>query len=137
MLRPWQMKFWLDDSPGQTFHAKLMNKLIADIKDGRLAPNSMLPGSRTLAKQLGVNRKTVQLVYEELESQGWLVTKPRCGSFISNILPEKKLSNKNKKLINNSHKTKPPSELVENIYQDALSTSTTTLQQMTAFLILD
>ena len=34
----------------------------------------MLPGSRSLSKELGINRKTVQAVYEELEAQGWLVT---------------------------------------------------------------
>ncbi len=122
MLRPWQTQFWLEDSPGNTFHAKLLNKLIADIKGGRLAPSSMLPGSRSLAKQLAVNRKTVQQVYEELESQGWLMTKPRCGTFISTIIPEQALSDNNKRLINNAHKTKSPSELIETLYQDALST---------------
>ena len=104
MLRPWQTQFWLEESPGKTFHAKLLNTLIADIKDGRLLAGSMLPGSRALAKQLEVNRKTVQLVYEELESQGWLITKPRCGTFISNIIPEKELSTKNKRLINQAQK---------------------------------
>jgi len=123
MLRPWQTQFWLEASPGKTFHAKLLNKLITDIKDGRLVPNSMLPGSRSLAKQLNVNRKTVQQVYEELESQGWLVSKPRCGTFISNILPELGLSDENKLLISNAHNIKPSSELVENVYQDALSTT--------------
>ena len=125
MLRPWQTQFWLADSSSKTFHAKLLNTLIADIKEGRLLSGSMLPGSRALAKQLDVNRKTIQLVYEELESQGWLVSKPRSGTFISNILPEKKLSTKNKQLINNAQKTKPPSKLVESLYLDALSTSTT------------
>ena len=42
MLRPWQMKFWLENSVGKTFHTKLLNKLITDIKDGRLASDSML-----------------------------------------------------------------------------------------------
>lgn len=122
MLRPWQTQFWLEESPGKTFHATLLNTLIANIKDGRLLAGSMLPGSRALAKQLDVNRKTVQLVYEELESQGWLITKPRCGTFISNILPEKELSNKNKQLIDQAQKTKSPSKLVEDLYQNALST---------------
>jgi len=119
MLRPWQTQFWLEASIGKTFHAKLLNKLITDIKNGRLAPGSMLPGSRSLAKQLNVNRKTVQQVYEELESQGWLESKPRRGTFISNILPEQELSDENKILISNTHKTKPPTNLVENIYQDS------------------
>ncbi|MEX3013923.1 GntR family transcriptional regulator [Acinetobacter baumannii] len=42
----------------------------------------MLPGSRSLSKELGINRKTVQAVYEELEAQGWLVTHSKrhiCG----------------------------------------------------------
>jgi len=68
MLRPWQTQFWLEKSPGETFHAKLINTLISDIKEGRLVSGNMLPGSRVLAKQLSVNRKTIQLVYEELES---------------------------------------------------------------------
>lgn len=121
MLRPWETQFWLEDSPGKTLHSKLLNKLTVDIKDGRLAPGSMLPGSRSLAEQLGVNRKTVQLVYEELEAQGWLVTRPRSGTFVSETLPEQGLSPRNKDLVSSTHETKLPSELVETLYQDALS----------------
>ena len=121
MLRPWETQFWLEDSPGKTLHSKLLNKLTADIKDGRLAPGSMLPGSRSLAEQLGVNRKTVQLVYEELEAQGWLITRPRSGTFVSETLPEQGLSPINKDLVSSTHKAKLPSELVEILYQDALS----------------
>jgi len=121
MLRPWETQFWLEDSPGKTLHSKLLNKLTADIKDGRLAPGSMLPGSRSLAEQLGVNRKTVQLVYEELEAQGWLITRPRSGTFVSETFPEQGLSPINKDLVSSTHKAKLPSELVEILYQDALS----------------
>lgn len=123
MLRPWKTKFWLEASPGKTFHAKLLSKVIEDIKSGRLTPNSMLPGTRSLAEQLGVNRKTVQQVYEELESQGWLITKPRCGTFIADITPEQGLSEENKQLVSNAHKNKSTSVLVESLYKDALSTS--------------
>ncbi|NRA21165.1 MAG: PLP-dependent aminotransferase family protein [Oceanospirillaceae bacterium] len=119
MLRPWQTQFSLHASSGKTFHAKLVNTLITDINNGRLIPGSMLPGSRVLAKQLKVNRKTVQQVYEELEAQGWLVCKPRSGTFIANILPEQGLTDENKQLINNAHITKPASSLVESIYQDS------------------
>ncbi len=126
MLRPWLTQFWLDDSPGKTFHARLLNTLIADINTGRLAPGSMLPGSRSLAQQLKVNRKTVQQVYEELESQGWLVTKPRSGTYISQALPEQGLADKHQLLVNSSPQTKPPSVLMASLYQDALSTYTQT-----------
>lgn len=120
MLRPWETQFWLEDSAGKTLHSKLLNTLTADIKEGRLTPGSMLPGSRSLANQLGVNRKTVQQVYEELEIQGWLVTRPRSGTFVSETLPEQGLSVSNKQLVSSTHKAKQPSELLENLYQDAV-----------------
>ena len=121
MLRPWETQFWLEGSLGKTLHSRLLNTLATDIKDGRLPPGSMLPGSRSLAKQLGVNRKTVQQVYEELEAQGWLITRPRSGTFVSEILPEQGLSSSNEHLVSSTHKTKLPSELIETIYQDAVS----------------
>ncbi|OYD24032.1 GntR family transcriptional regulator [Oceanimonas baumannii] len=111
---------WLEDSSGKTLHLKLLNTLTADIKEGRLAPGCMLPGSRSLAEQLGVNRKTVQQVYEELEAQGWLVTRPRSGTFVSETLPEQGLSAAEQSLVNSTDRTKSASELVEILYQDAL-----------------
>ncbi|NOU51943.1 PLP-dependent aminotransferase family protein [Pseudoalteromonas sp. JBTF-M23] len=120
MLRPWDTQFWLEDSPGKTLHSKLLNKLTEDIKDGRLAPGSMLPGSRTLAKQLGVNRKTVQQVYEELEGQGWVVIRPKSGTYISQTLPEQTLTLSNEHAVNSQDKAKATSQLVEILYQDAV-----------------
>jgi len=121
MLRPWETQLWLEDSPGKTLHSKLLNTLTADITEGRLPPGSMLPGSRSLAEQLGVNRKTVQQVYEELEAQGWLVTRQRSGTFVSETLPEQGLSTSDRQLVNSSDRTRSASELVEILYQDALS----------------
>jgi GntR family transcriptional regulator/MocR family aminotransferase len=46
-----------------------------------------MPGSRDLAKSLGVNRKTVVLAYDELVAQGWLTTEFRRGSFVSASIP--------------------------------------------------
>ncbi|WP_191600055.1 PLP-dependent aminotransferase family protein [Marinomonas algicola] len=120
MSNPWETKFWLESSPGKTFHSKLLNKLTTDIQDGRLTPGSMLPGSRSLAEQLSVNRKTVQQVYEELEVQGWLETRPRSGTYVSETLPELGPTRSDENLVNSTHKAKSPSELVEVLYQDAV-----------------
>ena len=70
---------------------KLTNLISQEILSGRLVQGTMLPGSRILSKELGINRKTVQAVYEELEAQGWLVTRPRKGTFVADVLPEKSL----------------------------------------------
>lgn len=91
MLRPWQIYFRIDEREEKTVFLKLTNLISQEILSGRLVQGTMLPGSRSLSKELGINRKTVQAVYEELEAQGWLVTRPRKGTFVADILPEKQL----------------------------------------------
>ncbi|QNX15644.1 PLP-dependent aminotransferase family protein [Acinetobacter seifertii] len=88
MLRPWQVHFRIDEREEKTIFLKLTNLISQEILSGRLGQGTMLPGSRSLSKELGINRKTVQAVYEELEAQGWLVTRPRKGTFVADILPE-------------------------------------------------
>lgn len=91
MLRPWQIHFRIDEREEKTVFLKLTNLISQEILSGRLVQGTMLPGSRSLSKELGINRKTVQAVYEELEAQGWLVTRPRKGTFVADILLEKQL----------------------------------------------
>ncbi len=91
MLRPWQVHFRIDEREEKTVFLKLTNLISQEILNGRLVQGTMLPGSRSLSKELGINRKTVQAVYEELEAQGWLVTRPRKGTFVADVLPEKQL----------------------------------------------
>jgi len=92
MLRPWQTQLWLEHSTGDTIHVRLVNKLIEDILTGRLEAGALLPGSRSLATVLGLNRKTVQIAYDELIAQGWLVTQVKRGTFVSDRLPEQRMS---------------------------------------------
>lgn len=67
---------------------KQLEKRIADeISRGRLSPGAALPGSREMAAQLKVNRKTVILAYEGLAAQGWVTSDPTRGTFVSTELP--------------------------------------------------
>ncbi|WP_397321503.1 GntR family transcriptional regulator [Pedobacter foliorum] len=47
------------------------------MRNGVLKAGTLLPGSRELAKTLGVHRKTVIAAYEELNAQDWIVIIPR------------------------------------------------------------
>lgn len=62
--------------------------LADDARRGRLPPGARLPGSRDLARQLGVHRNTVLAAYSELESQGYLVTEAGRGTFVARTLPD-------------------------------------------------
>lgn len=50
-----------------------------EILRGRLSPEQRLPGARTLAQQLGVNRNTVTAAYDALDAEGWIRTEPARG----------------------------------------------------------
>jgi len=121
MSQPWEINVWLEDREESSFHAKLVNQLTSDIQAGRLKPGMAMPGSRSMAQRLGVNRKTVQLAYEELESQGWLFASPRRGTFVADVLPEQSLTDKNRKLLNIEKRSYLSGSLVSELYRNSLT----------------
>jgi len=62
---------------------QLMESMAWQIDIGRLAPGSVLPSTRTLAKQLGLSRTTVQAAYDELYCLGYLRGRVGDGSYVS------------------------------------------------------
>lgn len=50
---------------------------------GVLLPDSKLPSVRELATSLTINPNTIQRAYRELESEGYIVSIPGRGSFVS------------------------------------------------------
>ncbi len=67
---------------------QIANGLTLAIKKGMIAPGARLPGTRTMAGQLEVHRKTVIAAFNELYAQGWIESKPSKGTFVSELLPE-------------------------------------------------
>src|SRR5438093_11282130 len=53
------------------------------IHERLLTPGMKLPATRELARQLGVNRGTVALAYEELVATGWARAHVRQGTFVA------------------------------------------------------
>ena len=60
------------DRHGPPLHRQLEDALRAAVRDGRLAPGSRLPSSRTLAAELGLSRGVVSSAYEQLTAEGYL-----------------------------------------------------------------
>ncbi len=87
MLRSWDLKIELNHKSGLAVYMQIVQKIIEEIQLGRLPSSTAMPGTRDLAKILGVNRKTVVLAYDELVAQGWLITEFRRGSFVSPSIP--------------------------------------------------
>lgn len=54
------------------------------VKNNLLEDNDQLPGSRIIAENLQVHRKTVVAALAELQDQGWVETLPNIGTFVRN-----------------------------------------------------
>ena len=83
MLRPWSANLIVRADGRGNLSLRIAQAIIDDIQRGRLAAGDSLPGTRDLARDLEVNRKTVVLAYEELAAQGWVTTDQRRGTFVS------------------------------------------------------
>ncbi|SEW52695.1 GntR family transcriptional regulator / MocR family aminotransferase [Chitinophaga arvensicola] len=90
MLRPWKTILPVDLHHQVAVYQQIADGIIAEIKKGRLQPGAALPGSRILAADLGVNRKTVVLAYEGLIAAGWLEAADKKGTFVAAELPSLK-----------------------------------------------
>ena len=62
----------------------LLSALRDAMRSGRLAPDTMLPPSRTLATDLGLARNTVAEAYAELVAEGWLASRQGAGTWVVN-----------------------------------------------------
>src|ERR1700744_887115 len=88
MLRPWDLKIVIRRDSKAAVFLQIAHAVADEIKRGRLAPGTALPGSRELAESLEINRKTVIQAYAELEAQGWVTTEKTRGTFVSAHLPQ-------------------------------------------------
>ncbi|MBM7783789.1 MocR-like pyridoxine biosynthesis transcription factor PdxR [Tenggerimyces flavus] len=73
----------LDVRRGPRVGRALEQALRDAIRDGRLQPGTRLPGTRSLAAELGVARGTVVEAFAQLIAEGWLVGLPGSGTKVA------------------------------------------------------
>ncbi|SFS18927.1 GntR family transcriptional regulator / MocR family aminotransferase [Dyella sp. OK004] len=77
----------LNTEPGQPTYARICERIRSAITSGALACNARLPSSRTLAKDFGVARNTVDWALGQLVADGYIVRRRGAGSFVAPQLP--------------------------------------------------
>ena len=77
------MEITLDRASPVSLAGQIRSQLERLIREGILAPGVKLPASRELARDLGVNRATVSLAYEELVSDGLVRAHVGQGTFVT------------------------------------------------------
>jgi GntR family transcriptional regulator / MocR family aminotransferase len=84
----WSFALALDG--GAPLFQQISRAIVGEIRRGRLRAGVRLPGTRTLARTLLVNRNTVLAAYEELAGEGWIESSKASGTFVSRSLPDVK-----------------------------------------------
>jgi GntR family transcriptional regulator/MocR family aminotransferase len=72
----------LDRESAEPLYQQIKNHLRQGILSGGLAPDTRLPASRQLARDLGVNRITVENAYTELEADGLVFSRVGSGTYV-------------------------------------------------------
>jgi GntR family transcriptional regulator / MocR family aminotransferase len=78
----------LDAASGVPLHRQLYEGLRAAIVEGRVAPGTRLPSTRSLAEALGVSRSTITSSFAQRHSEGYLQATTGSGTFVSSDLPD-------------------------------------------------
>jgi len=81
------MRIPLDRQGNIPLYQQIKTHFQQGILSGSLAPDTRLPASRQLAKDLGVNRITVETAYSELEADGLIYSRVGSGTFVMRSIP--------------------------------------------------
>lgn len=87
-MAQWELAISLNRDAEYPVFRQIARAITADITRGRLRQGTRLPGSRTLAQRLAVNRNTVLAAYADLAAEGWVTTSAASGTFVSRRLPD-------------------------------------------------
>ena len=80
----------LDRRKKKPLHRQLYEGIRDAIHSGNLKPGAALPATRSLANQLTISRMTVINAYDQLIAEGYLMTRPGSGTFVSTELPDER-----------------------------------------------
>jgi len=82
------MHILINHSSMVPIYEQIVNRLKADIIQGGLLPDTMLPSVRGLAAELKISALTVKKAYDLLEAEGFVVTVHGKGTFVTETNPE-------------------------------------------------
>lgn len=77
------MKILLSNSSSVPIYEQIKKWIIEQIMNNELQEDELLPSIRSLALDLHISVMTVKKAYDELESEGYIITRHGKGSFVA------------------------------------------------------
>ena len=83
---------YIDNDSQKSLQDQLLQQLTEAAVSGAFASGKRLPSSRSLAKQLGLSRNTVMIVYQKMVDNGLLMSRERSGLYVNPVLLKGRLT---------------------------------------------
>lgn len=77
------MKIIISNSSAVPIYEQIKNAIISQIMNGELEENENIPSIRSLAQDIRISVMTIKKAYDELEQEGYIVTRQGKGSFVA------------------------------------------------------
>lgn len=75
----------LDPHSGEALYLQLYRSIREDMLQGRIPAGTRLPSIRRLCRRLSLSRTPVALAYDQLQAEGYVISKPRSGLFAAEL----------------------------------------------------
>lgn len=77
------MKMLISNSSSVPIYEQIKNSIINQILAGELKEDDMIPSIRNLAQDIKISVMTVKKAYDELESEGYIISTQGKGTFVA------------------------------------------------------
>ena len=77
------MKLIISNSSSVPIYEQIKNAIIEQIMSGELEENEALPSIRSLAQDIKISVMTIKKSYDELEKEGYIVSRQGKGTFVA------------------------------------------------------
>ena len=77
------MKLVISNSSSVPIYEQIKNSIIEQIMSGELEENEALPSIRSLAQDIKISVMTIKKSYDELEKEGYIVSRQGKGTFVA------------------------------------------------------
>ena len=77
------MKLVISNSSSVPIYEQIKNAIIEQIMSGELEENEALPSIRSLAQEIKISVMTIKKSYDELEKEGYIVSRQGKGTFVA------------------------------------------------------
>ncbi len=71
----------IDHNSGKSLYVQLYEYLKEEISEGRIETGERLPSLRCMASSVGMSVTTVKMAYEQLMTEGYLISRPQSGYY--------------------------------------------------------